>query len=687
VTAVFYPDGAIERKEYDIMGNILKETDPEGHITQKTYNFRGQPLSTYHPDGTQEHFIYNPNGTLQQQIHIDGSKTEYSYDLFDHPIRQQTYDHSGTLLKTLQAAYSPFHKLSETDGEGITTIYAYDFAGRKISEQRDTKTTKFFYDPQSFLSTTEESAFSTIHHHDNAGQPIEKRIETNGCLQSKENYTYNAAGERTQLITSHGTFETLYNTSGKPLSETNPLGFTTTHDYIFGKERIEITTDANQIQTVSIYDSRGRETERHLKNTSNATIDYTYQGAYLYGVNRNGLMFTYTARDLEGHLVQADLPHQLGSIIIERDKLSRWKHYDSPYYGSQFPKGAYDPVGNLLQYQYKDSLGTVNCAYQYDDLNQLIAENEHIYSFDSIHNRLKKDDQLHQVNTLSQILNDGHTEYQYDLDGNLTFDGHWHYQYDSQDRLISLENEHKRIEYEYDPFHRRLSKKVFIDGKQIKYERYLWDGDNEIGMANEKGEVEQLRLLGEGLGAEIGAAVLYEIKGKTYLPIHDHRGCVVSLIDVETKKPIESYRYSAYGEELTEGTFSPWRFSSKRVEGETGLLFFGRRYYHPILGRWITQDPQGFDDGPNLYAYLNNCPLIDIDPYGLFSRAQAISTALNFFGLSGAIMNLFGAGKPKNHATFEHNFSNKSSNFDLGRPALGCAKVYKLTSGSSSMSK
>lgn len=47
---------------------------------------------------------------------------------------------------------------------------------------------------------------------------------------------------------------------------------------------------------------------------------------------------------------------------------------------------------------------------------------------------------------------------------------------------------------------------------------------------------------------------------------------------------------------------NPWKYSSKRLDAETGLLYFGRRYYAPDIGRWITPDPAGLADGPNLYA-------------------------------------------------------------------------------------
>ena len=73
---------------------------------------------------------------------------------------------------------------------------------------------------------------------------------------------------------------------------------------------------------------------------------------------------------------------------------------------------------------------------------------------------------------------------------------------------------------------------------------------------------------------------------------------------------------------------SPWRFASKRFDPESGLIFFGRRYYSPTVGRFLTPDPIGFTDGPNLYSYVHNCPLILVDPYGLLTMEDAKESSL-----------------------------------------------------------
>lgn len=78
-----------------------------------------------------------------------------------------------------------------------------------------------------------------------------------------------------------------------------------------------------------------------------------------------------------------------------------------------------------------------------------------------------------------------------------------------------------------------------------------------------------------------------------------------------------SATYTPYGEELLSGLSSPWRYASKRMESETQLVNFGRRFYDPETGRFITPDPKGFTSGLNLYSYVSNDPLHQFDLYGL----------------------------------------------------------------------
>ena len=138
------------------------------------------------------------------------------------------------------------------------------------------------------------------------------------------------------------------------------------------------------------------------------------------------------------------------------------------------------------------------------------------------------------------------------------------------------------------------------------------------------------------MGNEIGAAVTVEPGTNRYISVHDQRGSVAVLLN-PAGSVAESYRYDAYGNvKIYDGLGNPvtpesgvggsaignpWMFSSKRFDKETGLINFGRRFYDPTVGRFVTADPSGFADGPNLYAYCGGDPINLIDPDGQLSKS------------------------------------------------------------------
>jgi len=57
-------------------------------------------------------------------------------------------------------------------------------------------------------------------------------------------------------------------------------------------------------------------------------------------------------------------------------------------------------------------------------------------------------------------------------------------------------------------------------------------------------------------------------------------------------------------------------------DAETGLHYNYHRYYDPKTGRYISPDPIGLAGGINLYAYVDNNPVVYTDPYGLLNPTK-----------------------------------------------------------------
>ncbi len=83
-----------------------------------------------------------------------------------------------------------------------------------------------------------------------------------------------------------------------------------------------------------------------------------------------------------------------------------------------------------------------------------------------------------------------------------------------------------------------------------------------------------------------------------------------------------TYDYNAFGETIqSDGVASVanhFRFSTKYTDDETGLLYYGYRFYQPSTGRWPSRDPIEERGGKNLYAFIKNNPIAHFDALGLY---------------------------------------------------------------------
>ncbi len=599
-------DRVIEKRTEDLEGNIYFQEkyafDANGNkthvitcegISETLYNAQNQPIQITSPDGHITTITYDLSKCLTKTTTnpLGITTVEAYHPLYNHLTHLTVKNAQGEVIQEREHLYDPVGNRIETKEH----CFEGSLSKREISHTWE-------YGPcQRLLRLIEAGVKETLYSYGSDGR-LETTIKPD---QTELRRTYDPLGRLHTLASSTGDIAfTYFYDLNDHIVEVKSLEGSTKREYDpYGNCIAEHL--ANGLTQLNLYNSQG---ERIQSNDAH----YYYQGGYLAHVIYQGESYTYQERNLSGKALCISTPK--GELRFHYDPCLRVDAILSPSYCSKTYD--YDPCGNLLSYSFTDPLGTSVETFAYDPLNQLIEEEAHCYAYDSLYNRVVKDSLGHTLNALSQTLSDGEITYDYDLNGNLIRAGEVYFAYDALDRLIQVQIDGATYTYTYDPFNRRISKQS--RGKKVHYH---WDDQHEVGSS--EGE---RRILGEG----IGIAVFMILDKQLYVPVHDHRGNIVTLLGGKGA----TYRYTAFGEESTEGRLSPWRFSSKRIDPETGYAYFGRRYYSPPLGKWITPDPQGFEEGPNLYAYVHNAPLTHFDPYGLWmeSVGRCFCRGLEWFG-------------------------------------------------------
>lgn len=252
---------------------------------------------------------------------------------------------------------------------------------------------------------------------------------------------------------------------------------------------------------------------------------------------------------------------------------------------------------------------------------------------------------------LFQLQSYGKRHYEYDVNGNIkkiiSQNECLELRYDALDRLIAISNDEGVVwNYSYDGHNRRIERIVSNRDGEISHDYYLYDGTKEIGLMR-NGEIIQFRLLDPRLESEIGATMMIELEDMIIRPYHDPHQNIRRLISIKGEE-LCCYRYDRWRERpLSDHELNcPWRYRGKRTDDESGLVFFGRRYYMPYEGRWLTPDPLGHSQEVNRYSYCRDKPDLYQDHYGLFSISQAVqSLSKNVFEVHEWV---------QSHFSFEH---------------------------------
>ena len=220
----------------------------------------------------------------------------------------------------------------------------------------------------------------------------------------------------------------------------------------------------------------------------------------------------------------------------------------------------------------------------------------------------------------------------FDDNGNLIRENNArHFEWDYGDRMRAFRTQTGNVEptvhahYLYDASGQRVKKLVRKQGGQVEVTVYI-DGifeyqrivqgevtreNNTLHVMDDQSRIALVRV-GNPFPDDTTPAVKFHLG--------DHLGSSNVVID-EAGNWLNREEYTPYGE-TSFGSFARkrYRFTGKERDEESGLCYFGARYYSPWCIRWMGCDPAGTADTMNLYTFVQNNPVGREDPSGRQSQ-------------------------------------------------------------------
>ena len=185
---------------------------------------------------------------------------------------------------------------------------------------------------------------------------------------------------------------------------------------------------------------------------------------------------------------------------------------------------------------------------------------------------------------------------------------------------------------------------------------HVYDGDHVIADLDEGngGAVARTYTWGPGVDNLLAMTVYTGAVPRTYYAIKDHQNTVWALVDTNGVV-VESYDFDAWGRVLSvNGTAdvskSPlgnrYLFQGREYSWVTHLYYFRARWYDPVTGRWLSNDPIGISGGLNQYVAFANNPVCFVDPFGLYwdvygAMQEAANAGKIRGGFSGGVQSVF----------------------------------------------
>lgn len=716
--------GFTTRREYDARGNVTRFAPPVGRHTTAIYNEFNLPTNLFSPGFTEQILEYGGHGELishrgptglRNFHHTDDGRTSSwtnslgQISLIGYGGRYGKMDRlENQLGRSIQATYLASGLLASVeDIFGITT-YAYDAAGRKISETDDEgNTLQTSYNGDQVSTITDENGRIQDYTYDSAGRLLTKAMGGETTIR-----TYDADGNPASLTDPIGNVTGMSHDSvGNLITVTDPAGATTTHAYDLAGNRT-MTIDRLNRKRTFVYDQLNRMTaerwhdpvddsvireilftygaDHRLNGVTDGDLIYTFGTinsdeiidfrVTFPGVPRQDINYSYEEitrvknirlgttvihgisydgiGNSNNHQLRTPDPQSSGSISVIRgngrmpNEILRHNTIFAPA-GSLISttEYAYNHRGRPKSITHKDASGTelgtlayfhnpggqitsivedgVTATATYNARGELAAlSSESSFGYDAGANRADPSATLSPGNRLETL---GNFEFDYDAEGNLI------------ERRNLVSGEVMALAWDFRNRLAQVAIRPAVGAPVDTTVDYYYDyRDLCVGRTENRITVWTLHgrdktPLAEYTGTSGTPTALYfqnpDRPGR-YLAewrqgvglrwfLNDQLGSPLKILD-QTGAVVATNQFDPYGGLISStGVSSPIGFAGMMRDPATGFLRAGVRHYDPLIGRFISEDPIGFESGEsNLYRYAKNDPLNLTDPTGTTSALE-----------------------------------------------------------------
>ena len=560
---------------HDTRGRLYQANDAIGALIGYKYDKNSNVTRVLDGNGNGTQFVYGSNNELTSLIWPDGvHQATIAYDAAGR-IRQTT-DERGIVCNDV---YDAAHRLTDMqfpNSSGDNAHYTYDIAGRLLTATDATGSRMYSYDTVKRLHQ-----ITTVLN----GLPTGNNTFT-------VTYTYNSDSSVSSLVSPVGTTQYGYNAAGNLAQLTDPAGNATTWSYDHAgvlTGQVTTTPAGRSLSTTNTWGVSGlagdpSSAPYYLRQISQASGSWTR---------------TYT------------LTHSLLGQLLRQDLTS-----------SQTGTSGYEQFG----YDSRGRLNSESVSWQPDAQSNYNLNSS--YGFDAANN-VKPAGGNWSVNSSNQVTSApavsgsagllGATGLSYNAAGSTSALNGAALSYDVWGDLsdVTLPGG-TTVHYVYDSSGRRVCKQV---GSVKTF--YLYNGSELLAETDGNGSIVRSYTWGitgllcdrSGIGAN----------AQTRLYAFDGLGNTRALIDGSTGTLLWQGAWSAWG--LPQGTPSaatPFGYHGQTgayLDGESGLLKMGCRYYAPCIGRFLTRDPSGWSNGANLYGFCLDDPVDFFDANGCEGNA------------------------------------------------------------------